>query len=142
MVSAYGYSPLVVFRNEICRCTWLKFISSVDRASDRHAADAGSIPRCGKVFFSQSQFSVQTLLRCPYIPVCNPTRGCKSYLHLCARQRSRCPCHSSVDYENTKTPSMHPRLGSATLSLLAFPGEGNPNFLWEKFHWNNKVVKS
>ena len=25
--------------------------SSVDRASDRHAAEAGSIPRCGKGFF-------------------------------------------------------------------------------------------
>ena len=34
--------------------------SSVGRASDRHAADAGSIPRCGKGFFSQSQLSVQT----------------------------------------------------------------------------------
>ena len=34
------------------------------RASDRHAADAGSIPRCGKgFFFSQSHLSVQTLLR-------------------------------------------------------------------------------
>ena len=31
--------------------------SSVDRASDRHAADTGSIPRCGKGFFSQSQLS-------------------------------------------------------------------------------------
>ena len=30
-------------------------------------ADAGSSPRCGKGFFS-SQFSVQTLLRCPYSP--------------------------------------------------------------------------
>ena len=30
-------------------------------ASDRHAADVGSIPRCGKEFFSQSQLSVQTL---------------------------------------------------------------------------------
>ena len=33
------------------------------RASDRHAADAGSIPWCGKGFFSQSQVSVHTLLR-------------------------------------------------------------------------------
>ena len=32
-----------------------------------------------------------------------------------------------VDDGNTKTP-MHPRLGSATLSQLAFNGEGNPNF--------------
>ena len=32
------------------------------RASDRHAADAGSIPWCSKGFFSPSQLSVQTLL--------------------------------------------------------------------------------
>ena len=38
---------------------------SVGRASDRHTADAGSIPWCGKAFFSQSPLSVQTLLRCP-----------------------------------------------------------------------------
>ena len=33
------------------------------RASDRHTADAGSIPRCGKGFFARSPLSVQTLLR-------------------------------------------------------------------------------
>ena len=37
---------------------------------------------------------------------------------------------------------MHSRLGSATLSQLAFPGESNPNFPWEKSHWNNTVLKS
>ena len=42
--------------------------SSVGKASDRHATDAGSIPRCGKGFFSQSQLPVQTLLRFPYSP--------------------------------------------------------------------------
>ena len=42
--------------------------STVVRASDRHAADAGSIPWCGKGFFSQSRLSVQTLSRCPYSP--------------------------------------------------------------------------
>ena len=42
--------------------------SSIGRASDRHAAGAGSIPRCGEGFSSQSQLSVQTLLRCPYTP--------------------------------------------------------------------------
>ena len=46
-----------------------------------------------------------------------------------------------MDYGTTKTPSMHPRLGSATLSKLAFPGEGKPNFPWEKSHWDNTVVK-
>ena len=40
----------------------------VGRASDLHAAEAGSIPRCDKEFFPQSQLSVQTLLRCPRSP--------------------------------------------------------------------------
>ena len=37
----------------------------------RRNADAGSSPRCGMGFFSLSQLSVQTLLRCPYSPPCN-----------------------------------------------------------------------
>ena len=36
---------------------------------------------------------------------------------------------------------MHRRLSSTTLPQLAFPGEGNPNFLWKKSHWDNTVVK-
>ena len=38
-------------------------------ASDRKAGsntDAGSIPCCGKGFYSQNQLSVQTLLQCLY----------------------------------------------------------------------------
>ena len=46
-------------------------VAQLVRASDRHAADAGSIPPCSKGFFSQGQLSVQTLLRCPYTPVCS-----------------------------------------------------------------------
>ena len=45
---------------------------SVGRAWDRHAANAGSIPPCGKGFLSKSQLSVQTLLRCPYSPRVQP----------------------------------------------------------------------
>ena len=45
---------------------WGWNVAQLVRASDRHAAGAGSIPRCGKGFFSQSQLSVQTLLRCSY----------------------------------------------------------------------------
>ena len=47
--------------------------SSAGMASDRHAADTGSIPRCGKgVVLSESTFNrTQTLLRCPYTSVCN-----------------------------------------------------------------------
>ena len=37
---------------------------------------------------------------------------------------------------------MHSRLGSVTLSQPAFPGEGKPNFLWQKSHWDNIVVRS
>ena len=99
---------------------WGLGCSSDGRASDRHAADAGPISRCCKGFFCWSQLSVQTLLRCPYIPV----RNCM-HLHLCACLRSRSSCQNSVDYGNTETSSMHPRLGSATLSQLAFPGKGN-----------------
>ena len=40
---------------------WDGWCSSVGRASDRHASVAGSIPWCGKGFFSQSPLSVQTL---------------------------------------------------------------------------------
>ena len=47
----------------------------------------------------------------------------------------------SADCGNIKTPSTHRRLGSATLSQLAFPGESNTNFAWEKFQWDNTVVK-
>ena len=38
-------------------------VAQLVRASDRHAAESGSIPRCGKGFFSQSHLSMQTLLR-------------------------------------------------------------------------------
>ena len=38
-------------------------VAQLVRASHRHVADAGSIPRCGKGFFSHNQLSVQTLLR-------------------------------------------------------------------------------
>ena len=36
---------------------------------------------------------------------------------------------------------MHRRLGSATLSQLAFPGEGNPNFPWEIPYYLKKKRK-
>ena len=38
--------------------------------------------------------------------------------------------------ETLKTPSMHCRLGGATVLQLAFPGEGNPNVRWEKSQWD------
>ena len=42
--------------------------------------------------------------------------------------------------ETLKRLACNAGLGRATLSQLAFPGEGNQNFPWEKSHWNNTVV--
>ena len=42
-------------------------------------------------------------------------------------------------HENTQH-TLSSRLGSATLSQLAFLGEGNPNFPWENSLWDNTVV--
>ena len=50
-------------------CLWDGDVAELVRASGRHAADAGSIPRCGKGFFSQSRLSVQTLLRVSVHPL-------------------------------------------------------------------------
>ena len=113
-------------------------MSSVGRASDWHAADAGSIPRCHKgfFFFFSQKLSVQTILRCAFTPpVCN-----RIYQRLCARWRSCNPYQSSLNYADTKTSSMHRRLGSATLLRLAFPRESDPNLPWEKSQWHNTVV--
>ena len=51
------------------------------------------------------------------------------------------PQSSSADYGNNKTPSTHRWLGSVTLLQLAFPGENNWNFSWEKSRWDNTIVK-
>ena len=46
-----------------------------------------------------------------------------------------------MDHGNTKTSSVHLRLGSMTLLQLAFPEESNQNFPWEKSQWDNTGVK-
>ena len=89
---------------------------SVGRASDRHAADAGSIPRCGKGFSSNSQLSVKTF-------TCVRTSPCAiAGINVCTHVKDPV-VHVRVRWimETQKTPSMHSRLGSATLSQLAFP---------------------
>ena len=62
--------------------------SSVGRASDRHAADGDSIPRCGKGVFFPSKLSLQTLWRCPHNAVCNRS--------LCTRSWSMTHVHVRV----------------------------------------------
>ena len=41
----------------------------------------------------------------------------------------------------TKTHRMHCKLGNATWSQLAFPGESYPNSLWDKSQWDNKAAQ-
>ena len=60
--------------------------------------------------------------------------------HIRALRIPAAHCQSLLDDGNTQTPSRHRRLGSATLSLLAFPGESDPNSSWEKSQWDNTVV--
>ena len=48
-----------------------EFLGSVGKALDRHAAEAGSIPRCGKEFFFQSTFSANSLKMSVQPLVCN-----------------------------------------------------------------------
>ena len=88
---------------------------SVDRESNRHV-DAGSIPRCGKRFFCHSQLSVQTLLRCPYTPVCN------SMHWICAHVKDPV-VHVRVRWitGNIKTSSMHRGLSVRDSVTAGFP---------------------
>ena len=49
-----------------------------------------------------------------------------------------------MDYGNKKRPSMHVNellLGSVTLLQLAFLGESDPNFPWDKFPLGQQSVK-
>ena len=44
--------------------------------------------------------------------------------------------------ETLKHPARTVVLGNATLSQLAFPGESDQNFSWEKSQWDNTIVKT
>ena len=105
------------------------------RASDRHAADAALIPQCWKEFFS-----VNFQCKLSYV-VCTPQCAI-TCINICVHVKDPV-VHVRVPWiiKNTDTPSMHRRLGSTTLSQLAFPGESNPNFPWKKSQGNNAVVK-
>ena len=67
-------------------------------------------PGAARYFFPRVHFQCRLSYVCPYTPVCN-----RIHLHLCARSKFCSPRQSSVDYGNTKTPSMHGRLGSPSL---------------------------
>ena len=75
--------------------------------------------------------------------MCAQTPTCSiACINICAHVKGHeIHVKSSMDYRNTKTPRKHRRLGSATLSQIAFPGESNPNLWREKSKWENTVVK-
>ena len=74
---------------------------------------------------------MQTLFRCPRTPTC---------INICAHIKDPIVHVSVQDYGNTKIPSMHCRLGCATVTA-GFPAESNPNFPREKSQWDNTVVR-
>ena len=97
-------------------------------ALDQHATEAGQ-------FLSAATFSADCLT---YVHTHLFAIAC---VNICGHVNGPFVHVSSGDYGNTKTPSMHRRLGNTTLLQLAFPGKSNPNFLWEESEWDNTVVK-
>ena len=72
-------------------------------------------------------------------------RGEILYFRIYILRRMICPRRDTADLQEEEEPSMHCKLSwqtSPTLSQLAFPGEGDPNFPWEKSQWDNAVVRS
>ena len=76
--------------------------SSVDQKA-RRIADASSTRGCGRGFFCQSQFSMQTLIWCSYSPVSSGT-----HQHLCAHTGS-----CTTDCTHTKMLLTLADMGSA-----------------------------
>ena len=122
-------------RSRLTRSGW--GCSSVGRASDRHATDArfDSPVR-------QRDFSPRVNFQCRlYYGVRTPPYAI-ACINICAHVKGPVVhVRSSVDYGNTKTPSMHLRLGDVTLPQLAFPEESYPNFPWEKTASSRRTAK-
>ena len=94
-------------------------------------------PSAARDFSPRVDFQCRLSYMYPYIP-CVQSHAITSVCTLKILQSMS----EFGGFGNTKTFSMHSRLSSVTLSQLAFPGESNPNFPWEKSHWDNTVVKS
>ena len=101
-------------------------VAQLVRASDRHAADAGSIPRCGKEFFSQSTFSADSLT-CVRTPTCaiTCTNICAHIKDPVVRVRVQWIMETLKHPACTvRKSSMHGKLGSTTVTT-GFP-QGKP----------------
>ena len=116
-------------------------VAKLVRASDRRVADAGSIPMCGKGFFSQSQLSVQTFTVSVH-PRVQSHAFTSVFTQDYGNPRKKKGGGGKKKERKKQTPSLHRRLSSATLSQLAFHGESNPIFPWETSYWDNTVVNS
>ena len=91
-----------------------------------------------QVWFPGAARAVQTLLRCPYTPLCNNT-----HLHLYASWRSRGPCQSSVDYErHRKQPAFTKEAGQRDSVAADFPRGRQPDFSMGQSPWVSAVVKT
>ena len=103
---------------------------------DWHAAGTGSIPRCGKGFFSRVNFQRR-------LAYSIHTSWCAiACIKICVHVKDPV-VHVRVWWivEAVKYPACI--VGWVVrLSQLAFPGESNVIFPWEKSHWDNTVVKS
>ena len=75
--------------------------SSAGRALDWHTADAGSIPWCGKGLSPRVNFQCKLSYSVCALP-CAIT-----CINICPHVEDPVICQSSVDYRNTKTPSIH-----------------------------------
>ena len=108
--------------------------SSVSRASTSTPLTKVWFPVWKGIFLPQSTFSADSLTVSVHPHVQSHPLATVHMLKILS------PSQSLVDYGNTKTPSMHCRLGRATLLQLTFPGKCNPNFPWGKFQWDNPFV--
>ena len=88
--------------------------SSVGRVSDRHTADTSSIPSVRQgIFLPESAFGEGSLK-------VSVQSHATARINICAHVTDPVV---HVDHGSTQTPSTRGRLGSATLSQLAFPGK-------------------
>ena len=89
------------------------------------------------IFLPESTFSTDSFF---FYSAHKPSPPCViPYINVCAHVEDLV-VHVQVWWitETTKTPSMHDRLGSNNSSRLAFPGDSNLNFPWQKFQHSCK----
>ena len=111
-------------------------ISSFGRASDWKArcnTESGLSPRCRKGFFSQSQRTVQTLIRCPYSP-CVQLHASTPVCTLKSQTLVAIPLFGHMKIQHTLIG-----MGSSVL-LVAVPYLGKVTEVSHKGQWSTKII--